>query len=252
MNKFYFLVCIFIACTAHVNAKVLQQKPAPSKPVAAAPKVTPAYVLKKDFEPLMQEMNSKINGAVNSTASLRRSIGDKLEKVTVLDSQMQNVEKILNSASFQIALTSDSLKETRFSMEEFRKGTDANIQNLHSEYTDLKNMLIIFFSSALLVSIVLFIIVLVFLNGKIKAVKNTFQQQSKEFQMNLSDKMQKHETALTDDINSTKNRIQYDLNSMKSDITEKLNTENEALLSQIKLLTKKLGDLENSIKKGDV
>ena len=114
MGKLYFfLVCMMIAYTSTVNAKVLQQKPAaPPKPVAAAPKPSPAYVLKKDYELQMLDMGEKISNASNSTAALRRNVGDKLEKIVLLDSQMQNVEKILNSASFQIALTSDSLKET--------------------------------------------------------------------------------------------------------------------------------------------
>ena len=247
MNKFLLLICITFAYLAHTNANTLQQKPAPAKP-AAAPKGMPPYVLKKDYEPQVQEMNAKISGAVNSTAALKRSIGEKFEKVSILDSQMQNVEKILNSASFQIALTSDSLKETRFSMEEFKKNTDNNIAELRTSDSELKNFLYIFFGAALLVSIILFIVIFMMMNSKLKEMKNTFQQQSKEFQMNLSDKMTKHETALSDDINSTKNRIQYDLNSMKEEMTSQFNTENEALLSQIKALSKKITDLENSKK----
>ena len=249
MIKFYLLVCIMFAYSANVNAKILQQKPAPVKPVAAAPKGNPPYVLKKDFDSQVQEMNAKVNGAVNSTAALRRNVGDKLEKVIILDSQMKNVEKILNSASFQIALTSDSLKETRFSMEEFRKSTESNINELHNSNTELKTFLFILSGASAALAIILFVVILIMMSSRLKNMKTTFQQQSKEFQMNLSDKMQKHETALTDDINSTKNRIQYDINSMKSDITEKMDSENESLVSQIKLLTKKLSDLENS-KKG--
>ena len=247
MNKFYILVCILFAYTAHVNAKVLQQKPAtPVKPVAAAPKGNPPYVLKKDFDPLMLDLNSKVNNAVSSTAALRHSVADKLEKVIVLDSQMQNVERILNSASFQIALTSDSLKETRFSMEEFKKNTDANVSQLNAANAELKTFLYIFFGAALGLTIILFIVILSMLGSKVKTVKTDFEQQSKEFQMNLSDKMQKHEVALSDDINSAKNRMQYDLNSMKSDITEKMDTDNEAMFAQIAMLTKKITELENS------
>ena len=247
MNKILLLVCIAFTSIALVNAKTTQ-KPAPVKPVAAAPKSLP-YVLKKDYDPQILEMNGKINGALNSTAALRRSIGDKLEKVTLLDTQMQNVERILNSASFQIALTSDSLKETRFSMEEFRKVTESNESELHAANAELKNYLFIFFGAALLLTIILFIVLLVMMNSKIKGIKNTFEQQSKEFQMNLSDKMQKHETLLSDDINSTKNRMQYDLNTMKSDITTQISSENESLMTQIKLLSKKISDLENTPKK---
>ena len=84
MSKYYFMLCIMFAYSAHVSAKTLQQKPAPAKPVAAAPKGNPPYVLKKDFEAQVQEMNSKVSGAVNSTAALRRNVGDKLEKVIIL------------------------------------------------------------------------------------------------------------------------------------------------------------------------
>ena len=67
MNKILLLVCIAFTSIALVNAKTTQ-KPAPVKPVAAAPKSLP-YVLKKDYEPQISEMNAKINGALNSTAA---------------------------------------------------------------------------------------------------------------------------------------------------------------------------------------
>jgi len=193
MSKLYYLVCILFAYTASVNAKALQQKPGTAKPLAAAPKpaakVTAQYVLKKDYDAQIQEMTGKISGAVNSTASLRRSVADKLEKVIVLDSQMQNVEKILNSASFQIALTSDSLKETRFSMEEFKKGTESNINELHSSNEELKNYLFIFFGASAGLTLILFIVMFMMTNSKLKNLKTAFQQQSKEFQiLNVANK----------------------------------------------------------------
>ncbi len=155
------LLCSLFTLTINIS---FSQKP---KPVTPAPRPVAKgpvpYVLKKDYEPQIEELKAKVNAAANAAASARNSVDGKFNKVILLDSQMQEVQNILNSASFQIAMNADSLKETRFSMEEFQKKTDANFSIIQESQASFEQKVWMLFGIALSATVLVFVIVLVLL-----------------------------------------------------------------------------------------
>ena len=87
----------------------------PTKPRGPVP-----YAMKKDVDDALAGMNVQIKGISVSTSGLRGLIMAKDASINRLSNQMSKVEEILNSTAFKVATTSDSLDQTRFSIEEFR------------------------------------------------------------------------------------------------------------------------------------
>src|SRR6476660_9785502 len=107
MKKILTLFLTLFVLVSLTNAQRSKTPPPPApKPV---PKGPPPYVLKKDYEPKMAEMEAKINAASGAAHAARRSAEQETGKLTRLDSQMSDVQNILNSANFQIAMNADSL-----------------------------------------------------------------------------------------------------------------------------------------------
>ena len=121
MKKMLTLLLAIFVLVSVTNAQKSKTPPPPApKPV---PKGPPPYVLKKDYEPKMIEMEAKINAASNAAGAARRNAEQEMGKLTRLDSQMSEVQNILNSANFQIAMNADSLAVTRSSIDELTKKT---------------------------------------------------------------------------------------------------------------------------------
>jgi len=239
MNKMILFACIVLACAAPLLAQ--QKKPVPTKPAApAAPKAPPPYVLKKDYEAQMAELEVKVNAASNAAASVRRSVEGKLNQVTVLDTQMQSVQEILNSANFQIALTSDSLKETRFSMEEFQKQTTANIETLQASNAELKSSVWTACGIAAAIALVLSGIVFFLLSSKLKQANALAYQEADIVKKSAAEKLEKAKTELKDEIQMMRSRMQSDLNALKLELSGNMNKDKEALQAQIQDLINRL------------
>ena len=176
---------------------VLAQAPA-RQVQPRAPKGPSPYVLKKEYDEQQVLLNDKIKQALNSSYSVRNSIEGKFAQVNVLNDKMTKVEEILSSANFQIALTSDSLKTTRNSIEEFRATTDTNLNSLNSKQQELNLYLYILFGVSILLSILFF----AFMTMKLNKLSKAMLQQS----LMVKAELQKNDD-LKEQINGMRSKI---------------------------------------------
>jgi hypothetical protein len=186
-------------------------------------------VLKKDFEPQMDEMSSKVKAALNSSASIRKEMSGKLEMVTELNDKMQKVEDILNSANFKIALTSDSLKTTRNSMEDFRKETEANLESMHAENAELKQYVWIALGAAGLLPVIVLVIAIILTGRQRKMLREHIDSMIAE--------MQKNRTDLKNEVQALKSGVDGEIYSAKAELNVKLMNMKEESDNQLKRIT---------------
>jgi archaellum component FlaC len=123
-----------------------QRKPEP-KPVTAPAVRKPSgpspYVLKKEYDSVSTSLRNQIKSLQGTIGSLKGSIGDKDNELSALALQMKQVEDLLNSTNFKIALTSDSLDQTRLSIEEVQRESNEGLLALNEQVKDLKTQLML-------------------------------------------------------------------------------------------------------------
>ncbi len=222
------------------QSKPINQQPAPkpatqttAKPATAVQKLPSPYLLKKDFEDKMSSVNSQINAIQGSTSSLRGDVEAKLQTITELQTKMTNVEDILNSANFKISTTSDSLKLTNSSMEEFRASTEVQLKKL--EEADKKINLV---WAGVAVSIVLISLVFFALNSKIAKLKSELKKQTDLANVKLAEE-------LKSDMHHSQSKMSKDLTHLKSELQHKMKEDHESLNTQLQSIIDKLENTNN-------
>lgn len=248
MKKILLFISIIFVCEFLSTAQTPQAKPGtPVRPGApAAPKGVPPYVLKKDYEVAVQEMQSRIQSALGSSSSARKEMHEKLGVVDTLNMKMQQVEEILNSANFKIANTSDSLKTARNSMEEFRKETEANIQSIKSE-----NAMMMYFIYGLIgLCVLLPIIVLVVLSSKINKMKDTLTDTLKSSTDAMNSDIHKSLTQSKTELQSLKSSIEGEVYSVRAEMKVKMMDAKDEADAQFQTIINKLETKQDKIVKG--
>jgi len=245
MNRILILFCLGCLCInpQTILSKTLQRK-APPAPVKAAP-TAPAqprqmpYVLKKDYEAQMQEIDSKVRSAVNAGASARNALSGTVQKVSELGAKMQRVEEILNSANFKLALTSDSLKSTQISVEEFRKQTELSLDVIQAKNNELTNYIYILLGLCIILPIIVLIVLLISM-GKFKS---TLSKQSDI--MNAG--MKKFSAEMSEEMQSVKTKVQGEMYSLSTNLKVKMMHDKEESVTQINQLLQKLEEKQDKI-----
>lgn len=195
-------------------------------------KKPPPYVFKTDYDVKMKEVDTKVNNAVGTALTLKRELGGKLDKVEELDIKMQQVEEILNSANFKISLTSDSLKKTRFSVDEIKADTDKKIGELNANAGRQQNLIWGAMGLALLLSLGLVLL----MNNKLRKLRNTIHRQSEDFSTRLAAELDKQSKATGEELVQFKMRIQDDINRVRTEIR----SNNEATAAQLNAIIERL------------
>lgn len=234
---------ILLILTTSLSA---QQPKSGTPPPRPAPKGPSPYVLKKDYEAQMSDLNAKINAASSAAAGVRNSMQGKFEKVTELDSQMQQVQDILNSASFQIAITSDSLKETRVSMEEFQKQTEAGLETLKSHDEELKGSIMTMFGVAIAVAVLIAGVIFFILHSKTRQINALVHQETDFVKKSAAEKLEKARNEMKDEVQSIKSRIQGDLNALKMELSGNIQKDKETVNAKIQDIIDRLNALEEA------
>jgi hypothetical protein len=227
------------------------QKPKPAAPAPrpATPKTPPPYVLKKDYEAQMEELKGKINAVSNAAASARNgmsSMENRLGQVTELDSQMRQVQEILNSASFQIAMNADSLKETRFSVDELAKKTDASISTIEEQQQSTSMLLYILFGVALAATIGVLVFLLSALQKRMATIESMLHKNEEVLKKSLSNNLEKAQQQLTTELQTSESRMLTDISILKRELTVQLNAEKERSAFAINELAAKLEALNGN------
>ncbi|AMS26532.1 hypothetical protein AEM51_05340 [Bacteroidetes bacterium UKL13-3] len=230
----FFTVCVFA-----------QQPRTAPRPVPTAPKGPPPYVLKKDYEPKMEELSNKVNSAQSAAVAARRSVEEKFSKVVDLDSQMQQVQAILSSANFQIAMNADSLKETRTSIESIQKSSNENFARLEQSTTDIANRVWMLFGIAMAFTILILLVVMNTMKKRLNSLETILHQNEEVLKKSLSLGLEKHQKEIKDEMQSAESRILLDTATLKREFTHQLNQQKESSHSMIQLLATKIEALEN-------
>lgn len=195
-------------------------------------KKPPPYVFKTDYDVKMKEVDTKVNNAVGTALTLKRELGGKLDKVDELDVKMQQVEEILNSANFKISLTSDSLKKTRFSVDEIKAETDKKIAELNVTTGKQQNLIWVAMVLAFLLSLGLVLL----MNNKLRKLRNTIHRQSEDFSTRLATELDKQSKAAGEELAQFKMRIQDDINRVRTEIR----SNSEATAAQLNAIIERL------------
>lgn len=240
MNRFRLLVLLTLITTVTFAQRNKPVTPAPRP----TPKAPPPYVLKKDYEAQIAELNAKINDASNAAASVRRSVEGRLGQVAVLDSQLQAIETILNSASFQIAMNADSLRETKNSMDAFRQAALNNFDAIKAQEAEQSQLIWIVLGASLAVSVVVLLVALNASKGKLKAMESTLIKNEEILKKSISIQVEKAQKELKEEMQASESRILVDLSVIKREAAAQLNQEKQNLLSQLATLQERLATLE--------
>lgn len=244
MKKLFLLISVL---TLLYGETLAQKKPAtPAPRPAPAPKGPPPYVLKKDYEVQLTELNAKIANAANAAAAVRRSMDGKFDKMIVLDSQMEEVQTILSSASFQIAMNADSLKETRFSMEEFQKKTDTNLETIKETQQSAEFNQWVLFGIAMGFSIIVLIVLLVMLKNKMAGIQTMLHKNEEILKKSLSLQGEKLQKELKDELHMSESRVLVDISALKRELNNQITKEKEATLTSLEALNNRLNSIENT------
>lgn len=215
------LFVTFLLLAAIVPMAIAQNKTQPA-PKAAAPKGPPPYVLKKDFEPIIADLQSKIAAAQQTAASVRRSVDGRFDQLTQIDSQLTAVQEVLNSASFQIAMNADSLKETRYSVESLDRKLSEQLATIIDQQQKDRSQSVMYLSIALGASVVLFGIVLWLLFSKISSLAKQLHQNEQVLKSNLTSSTERIQKELKTELQGTESRMLQDMSMVKRELSAPL------------------------------
>jgi glutamine synthetase type III len=233
MKNIITLLLLFVVTTA-IQA---QPKPAvkPGTPVVpgapAKPKVS-LYVLKKDYEEMLINMDAKVKSATNANAGLRNLIGRKDNEITALGDKMKQVEEILNSTAFKVSNTEDSLDKTRFSIEEFRKSTEEKFVANAALIEENKSNMLMMFGISIIVSIVLFVILLLQLGKLKKSMLSHNINAEIKLHETLADLTEKHKFAMDD----LKSNLERDNRILSQNVSKAMAEEREKMTYEVEKL----------------
>lgn len=239
MKKHFTLLLAFFVFTQLSNAQ-RSKTPPPAPPRPAAPKGPPPYVLKKDYEPQMADLNAKVNAASNAASSARRNMEASLHRITALDSQMSDVQAILNSANFQIAMNADSLKVTRSSIEELTAQTNEQFARAKAEAeSSMQTVWII--SGVLLILIVgVFLVLFNMLNKKMEQLKVMLHMSEEVLKKSLSTGHEKVQREIKEELQALESRSLQELNIIKREMTQQISSEKEKTAAGIQALSDRI------------
>jgi hypothetical protein len=205
------------------------------EPQTQTQKKPPPYVYRTDYEVKMKEVDSKVNAAVGTAQTLKRELSGKLDKVDELDTKMLQVEEILNSANFKISLTNDSLKKTRFSVDEFKTETDKKTAELQAVANMQKNLI----WAAMGLAVLLTFGLMLMMNSRMRKQKNAMYKQAEEFSAKLSEELELQRKSVADELIQFKMRVQDDVARIRTEMhagNEKTNTHLAAIMDKLDAL----------------
>jgi flagellar biosynthesis/type III secretory pathway M-ring protein FliF/YscJ len=229
------LTCSFALICAACPLFGQKKTVADPQPQTQTQKKPPPYVYRTDYDVKMKEVDSKVNSAVGTAQALKRELSGKLDKVDVLDAKMLQVEEILNSANFKIGLTNDSLKKTRFSVDEFKTETDKKTTELHAQ-ADMQKKLI---WGAMGLAVLLTFGLMLMMNSRLRKQRNAMHKQAEEYSAKLTEELELQRKSVADELVQFKMRVQDDVARIRTEMhagNEKTNTQLAAIMEKLETL----------------
>jgi hypothetical protein len=226
---------------------ILQAQPKP--PVKTGTPVTPGgpvkpkvslYVLKKDYEEMLLNLDAKVKSATNANAGLRNLIGSKDREIAALGDKMKQVEEILNSTAFKVSNTEDSLDKTRFSMEEFRKSTEEKFVSIDAINEENKSKMLMLFGIGIFISIVFFVLLLMQLGKLKKSMLSHNINAEIKLHESLAELTEKHKAEL----DSVKINLERENRILSQNVSKTLSEERERMTYEIEKLNAAIDNIK--------
>ncbi len=228
--KSIFTLITMVVLTQLLNAQPKQPpKPPPAPRVVSKPAGPLPYAMKKDVEAAIDGLSSQIRSVSANTNGLRGMISAKDESIDRLVTQMAKVEDVLNSTNFKISMTSDSLDQTRFSIEEFRKNTDTQINKLEESISMAMMIIWILLGITILLPILVFII----MNKKLDGLKSYINSQNFSIESKLAENLETNSDLMKKEARSQRLYTDTEVNIVKSTVSKSLKGEMEKVAEEI-------------------
>jgi hypothetical protein len=243
MKKLYSLLVVSLLV---VNFVFAQKSKTPTPAPRPAPRGPSPYVLKKEYEPKMEEIQSKINAASNAANSAKKTIESKLEKVNQLDSEVQSIQGILNSTTFQLAMNVDSLKETRVTMDELAQKTETNFNHIEETNASLSKMLWIILAASLGATIIVLIVLLSLTGKKMSKLQVLLHMNEEVLKKSISSGLEKQQNDLKEQLNSLESRLRYESLAAKKELSQQFSQAQEAQGINLEMMAARIEKLEQS------
>lgn len=252
MKKIFTVLFILISIFSLNAQRSPAPKPATAAPQPAKPKATPNYVKRAEWDSTLQKLNGRIAAAQNSVGNVKGSISSNTAEISTLKGQMKQVEDLLNSANFKISLTSDSLNQTRFSMEEKQKQNEDLFARQSEQIQKLNTMHFVLAGAALL-AIILAAAIWFIYKGKIQSLETAHKLEITRLKNENEEARQQTEKELKhlDHQVKTEGRSAQHfaerLNNATKEEVAHLKHENENLVSTIQVITAEIKELHDRL-----
>ncbi len=241
--KTIFTILLLALTTLVVSAQPKQAPKPPPAPRPAAPKGPIPYVLKKDYDESMAAMTSKINSVAGSTSGIRHEINAKDAKVNELDQKILKVEEILNSTAFKVATTSDSLNQTRFSVEEYMKQNDSRIDLMKAESAKTMQMVWIVLGIAIVLPLLVFGIMF----GRINGLKKVIESQARAIENKLEESLTKNSELIQSESKNQQFYTDRASSIVRNEMSKNLKSEMDLIGREMANINREIQTLNNKI-----
>ncbi|MDP1728169.1 MAG: hypothetical protein Q8M15_15385 [Bacteroidota bacterium] len=241
--KSIFTLITMVVLTQLLNAQPKQPpKPPPAPRTVSKPAGPLPYAMKKDVEEALAGLSSQIRSVSANTSGLRSMISAKDESIDRLVTQMAKVEDVLNSTNFKISMTSDSLDQTRFSVEEFRKNTDTNIKKLEESISMAMMIIWILLGITVLLPVLVFII----MNKKLDNLKSYMNSQNFSIESKLAENLETNSDLMKKEARSQRLYTDTEVNIIKATVSKSLKGEMEKVAEEIIKLREEIRNSGNT------
>jgi hypothetical protein len=163
-----------------------------------------------------------------------------------LDSEVQSIQGILNSTTFQLAMNVDSLKETRVTMDELAQKTETNFNHIEETNASLSKMLWIILAASLGATIIVLIVLLSLTGKKMSKLQVMLHMNEEVLKKSLSSGLEKQQNDLKEQLNSLESRLRYETLTTKKELSQQFSLAQEAQGINLEMMAARIEKLEQS------
>jgi|GEM_PF-3904510 len=252
MKYFSFLILVvFISFHAFSQRK---PQPKPVVPAAAPkPKGPSPYVMKKDYDSSITKLSNQMKGIQQSINTVKGGINSKDAELKDMNEKLKQVEEVLNSTNFKIALTSDSLNKTQLSIEEIQKNNELRFSAQEAKINKAESSILLLWAFVF-IAIISSGLIWFLLNNKNKQLENkinrSFEENKsliQENQISLNKQVKQLESQINTESKSNQHFAERLNNAVKEDINI-IQNESKNMASTLAVISAEINDLHDRIK----
>lgn len=216
------ILLLILSFPVLMNAQSRKTQPARVAPSPPRPRIPPPqYLLKKDFEAKISELESKVRSAQNAGASAHNQASMYGDSIQTLSFKISEIENVLNSANFKITLNEDSLKTTQSRIDELRADADKSYKEINAKATSQANLIWVLLGLCIVLPGIIFAVMLMQNRKTHLELRNLSER--------VSNDLQKNYISLQDAMRTLKTNVEGEVFSIKADAHHKLVQETDVL-----------------------